>query len=93
MDNYSVQEESRRILDKHLLQDKQLSLPSEFVEAAKHVKIVGVDPKPFVPTPCKITESVSAISALVAAGASAVSADRYGIGYQNGEVNRYVTGK
>ncbi|KAG8412238.1 hypothetical protein J3458_014427 [Metarhizium acridum] len=45
------------------------------------------DPKPFIPTPCKITESVSALAALVAAAGSAVGADRYGIGYQNAKVD------
>lgn len=87
MDNYSVQEESRRIFHECLLNNKQLSLPSAFTEAAKKVSFVGPDPKPFINTPCKMTESVSALSALVATAASAIAADRYGIDYQDIEIN------
>ncbi|KAK9444183.1 caib baif family enzyme [Metarhizium brunneum] len=87
MENYSVQQESQRILEEQLLKNEQLSLPREFVEAAKRVKITGKDPKPFIPTPCKVTESAAALAALVAAEGSAISADRYGIGYQAAEVD------
>ncbi|KAK8913160.1 hypothetical protein VCV18_011632 [Metarhizium anisopliae] len=87
MENYSVQQESQRILEEQLLKNEQLSLPREFAEAAKRVKITGRDPKPFIPTPCKITESAAALAALVAAEGSAISADRYGIGYQAAEVD------
>ncbi|KAH7153188.1 CAIB/BAIF family protein [Dactylonectria macrodidyma] len=87
MDSYSVQQESQRLLQEHLLDDKQLSLPSSFSEAAKKIKFVGKDSKPFIPTPCKITESVSALSGLVAAAASAVASDRYGIDFQDAEVD------
>lgn len=87
MATYSVQRESHRILEEHLLISSQLSLPKEFVEAAKHVKITGSDSNPFIPTPCKITESASALSALAAAAGSAISADRYDIEYQNAEVD------
>ncbi|KAK7419181.1 hypothetical protein QQX98_003521 [Neonectria punicea] len=87
MDNYSVQQESERFLDERLLNDKHLALPPSFSEAAKKIKFVGKDPKPFIPTPCKITESVSALSGLVAAAASAIAADRYGIDFQDAEVN------
>ncbi|KPM35363.1 hypothetical protein AK830_g11209 [Neonectria ditissima] len=87
MDNYSVQQESERFLRERLLNDKQLALPPSFSEAAKRVKFVGNDSKPFIPTPCKITESVSALSGLVAAAASALAADRYGIDFQDAEVD------
>ncbi|KAH6999841.1 CAIB/BAIF family protein [Ilyonectria destructans] len=87
MDSYSVQQESERFLHERLLNDKTLLLPSSFSEAAKKIKFVGQDPKPFIPTPCKITESVSALSGLVAAGASAVASDRYGIDFQDAEVD------
>lgn len=86
-DNYSVQAEATRILHERLLGDAQLALPQAFADAARKVRIVGDDPKPFVPTPCKITESAAALTALVAAAASAVAAERYGIGYQDVEVN------
>lgn len=87
MDSYSVQQESERFLHERLLNDKTLLLPSSFSEAAKKIKFVGQDPKPFIPTPCKITESVSALSGLVAAAASAVASDRYGIDFQDAEVD------
>ncbi|KAK7427507.1 hypothetical protein QQZ08_005949 [Neonectria magnoliae] len=87
MDNYSVQRESERFLHERLLNDKQLALPPSFSEAAKKIKFVGQDSKPFIPTPCKITESVSALSGLVAAAASAIAKDRYGIDFQDAEVN------
>ncbi|KAH7133253.1 CAIB/BAIF family protein [Dactylonectria estremocensis] len=87
MDSYSVQQESQRFLQERLLDDKQLSLPRSFSEAAKKIKFVGKDSKPFIPTPCKITESVSALSGLVAAAASAVASDRYGIDFQDAEVD------
>ncbi|KAL1619280.1 hypothetical protein SLS56_010170 [Neofusicoccum ribis] len=87
MDGYSVQEESQRIFRERVLADASLGLPASFAAAAAKVRFVGDDPKPFVPTPCKITESAAALSALVAAAASAVAADRYGIDYQDVEVN------
>ncbi|KAM0421054.1 hypothetical protein ACHAPT_011125 [Fusarium lateritium] len=87
MGNYSVQDESYRILRERLLGDPRLALPPAFAEAAEKITFTGDDPKPFVPTPCKITESVSSLTALVAAAASAVAADRYGIDYQDVEVN------
>jgi len=74
------------VLEEHLLDDPKLSLPDCFKEAAK-VTFVGDNPQPFVPTPCKITESSSALNALVAVAASAVAKDRYGIDYQDIEVN------
>lgn len=76
MENYSVQDEAKRILHDRLLSDEQLALHHSFKEAGKHITFVGDDPKPFIPTPCKITESASALTALVAAAANAVAADR-----------------
>lgn len=87
MDGYSVQEESQRIFRERVLADASLGLPASFAAAGAKVRFVGDDPAPFVPTPCKITESAAALSALVAAAASAVAADRYGIDYQDVEVN------
>ncbi|KAM6534659.1 hypothetical protein FALCPG4_004285 [Fusarium falciforme] len=87
MGTYSVQDESYRILREHLLDDSRLALPPSFAEAAEKITFTGDDPKPFVPTPCKITESASSLTALVAAAASAIAADRYGIDYQDIEVN------
>lgn len=86
MDDYSIQKESARILHDNLLCDQRLELPPSFTESAEKITFIG-DPKPFIPTPCKITESASSLTALLAAAASAVAADRYGIGYQKIEVN------
>ncbi|KAI9150874.1 Acetyl-coenzyme A transferase nodX [Paramyrothecium foliicola] len=87
MDNYNVQDESRRILRDIILKGSSLSLDPALHQAVDKVEFLGNDSKPFIPTPCKITESASALTGLVAAAASAVAADRYGIGHQNVEVN------
>ncbi|KAJ5737907.1 uncharacterized protein N7483_003032 [Penicillium malachiteum] len=86
MATYSVLTESARVLNEHLLESKDIHLPQAFKEAAKLVKFVGSD-IPFIPTLLKITESSSALNALVAIACSAISKDRYGIDYQNVEVN------
>lgn len=87
MSKYSIFTEADRILKQVLLRDPQLQFPASFHEAAKKVKFFGEDDQPFVLTPLKITESSTALNALVATAASAVAADRYGIGYQDIEVN------
>ncbi|KAH6685068.1 CoA-transferase family III domain-containing protein [Plectosphaerella plurivora] len=87
MDQYSVQDESMRILQQELLSNGVLSLHPSIAAAAEKVKITGDDPKPFIPSPCKMAESASALSALVAASASAIAADRYGCGFQDVKVN------
>lgn len=87
MADYSVQNESARILREKLLSDATLSLHPSIANAAKKVSFTGDDPKPFIPSPCKMTESASALSALVAASASAIAAERYGGDYQGVEVN------
>ena len=87
MASYTVQSEAVRVLQEMLLESPNLSLPQAFKEAGKNVKFTGGDGQPFVPTPLKITESSSALNALVATAASAVANDRYGIGYQDIEVN------
>ncbi|KAF2135831.1 uncharacterized protein K452DRAFT_303256 [Aplosporella prunicola CBS 121167] len=88
MENYNVQEESKRIFQERVLGDaERLGLPDSFLEAGKKIRFTGADSKPFIPTPCKITESASALTALVSAAASAVASDRYGIEYQDVEVN------
>ncbi|KAH0592349.1 hypothetical protein MHUMG1_09962 [Metarhizium humberi] len=87
MDNYSVQEESARIFHQHLINNEQLGLPASIIEAAKHVQFVGIDPKPYMPTCCKMTESASALSGFVAATANAICAHRYGTEYQDVQVD------
>ncbi|GAB7347766.1 hypothetical protein MBLNU459_g5312t1 [Dothideomycetes sp. NU459] len=90
VDDYSVQDESKAVFFDRLINDAKLALPSSFARAAEKVKFVGDDAKPFVPTPCKITESSSALSALVATAASVVAAERYGLEYQDITVNTDV---
>ncbi|KAF5684086.1 acyl-CoA transferase carnitine dehydratase [Fusarium denticulatum] len=87
MSNYSISTEATRILNKVLLQDPRLHLPDSFVKAAEKVKFVGEDDQPFILTPLKITESSAALNALVATAANVVAAERYGINYQNVEIN------
>ncbi|KAI1009337.1 hypothetical protein LB504_002994 [Fusarium proliferatum] len=87
MSNYSIHTEATRILNKVLLQDPRLQLPDSFVKAAEKVKFVGEDDQPFILTPLKITESSAALNALVATAANVVAAERYGINYQNVEIN------
>ncbi|KAG7414092.1 Succinate--hydroxymethylglutarate CoA-transferase [Fusarium oxysporum f. sp. rapae] len=87
MSNYSICTEATRILNEVLLQDPRLRLPDSFIKAAERVKFVGEDDQPFVLTPLKITESSAALNALVATAANVVAAERYGINYQNVEIN------
>ncbi|KAF5583992.1 acyl transferase carnitine dehydratase [Fusarium pseudocircinatum] len=87
MSNYSISTEATRILNKVLLQDPRLQLPDSFVKAAEKVNFVGEDDQPFILTPLKITESSAALNALVATAANVVAAERYGINYQNIEIN------
>ncbi|ROV99784.1 hypothetical protein VSDG_02977 [Cytospora chrysosperma] len=86
MSNYSIFTESARILNS-VLSDPKLDLPASFAEAAKKVKFIGGDDQPFVLTPLKITESCASLTALVATAANVVAAERYGIGYQDVQVN------
>ncbi|TVY47375.1 Succinyl-CoA--L-malate CoA-transferase beta subunit [Lachnellula occidentalis] len=84
--SYDVQAEALRILEDCLLADQRLALPPNVREACKKVKFFG-DSKPFIPTPCKITESCAALSALVGGLASAVASARYGIELQNIDID------
>lgn len=87
MSKYSVFTESSRILHDVLLSDSRLGLPSSFSEAARKVKFVGGTSEAFVPTPLKMTESCASLTALLATAANVAAAERYGIGYQDVEVN------
>ncbi|KAL4862566.1 hypothetical protein BDV12DRAFT_190333 [Aspergillus spectabilis] len=87
---YSLRSESARILHDRLLDGGKIDFPESFKEAAQHIRFVGGDDSPFVPTPLKMTESSSALNALVAVAASAVAKDRYGVDYQDIEVNTDV---
>ncbi|RDW83538.1 uncharacterized protein DSM5745_03864 [Aspergillus mulundensis] len=86
---YCVQTEAARVLAERLLNGTAIDVPDSFKEAAKRVRFIG-DSAPFIPTPLRITESSSALNAYVAAIASAISKDRYGIDYQDITVNTDV---
>ncbi|KAK8152557.1 CoA-transferase family III domain-containing protein [Phyllosticta citrichinensis] len=90
MAGYSVQGEAQRILQENLLEDARLGISRSVADASKKIEFTGGDSQPFVPSPCKMTESGSALTALVAASGSAVAADRYGIEHQEIEVNTDV---
>ncbi|KAK9784048.1 putative CoA-transferase family III domain-containing protein [Seiridium cardinale] len=89
--SYNLQQESSRILQDVLLKDPLLELPESFAKAAEKVRFVGGDSQPFIPTPCKITESISALNALLAVAASVVAKDRFGVDFQDIEVNTDIS--
>jgi hypothetical protein len=89
MTNYNVQEESKKILLEHAINDSRLGFTPEVKEACERVKFVGRDGKPYLPTPLKMTESISALSGLVGALSAVVAKERYGI-QQSVTVNTYV---
>lgn len=90
MAQYSTHDESKRILHGNLLADPALNILPCIRKAAEKINFAPGYSKPFVPTPLKITESSSSLTALVAAAASAAATDRYGIDYQDIEVNTDV---
>ncbi|WYZ35346.1 hypothetical protein EsH8_I_001622 [Colletotrichum jinshuiense] len=87
MANYTISGEATRILNDVLLNDPALNLPPSFKDAAKKVKFVADDDKPFVLTPLKITESCASLTALLATAANVAAAERYGIELQDVKVN------
>ena len=87
MSSYNINDEASRIFRDVLVADRALNLSPSIKEAAQKVRFNGGDGRPFVPTPLKMTESSAVLNGLVSAAASAVAADRYGIEYQDIEVN------
>lgn len=87
MTSYNINDESSRILRDVLVADSGLNLPRSIKEAAQKVLFTGGNGRPFLPTPVKMTESSAALTGLASAAASAAAADRYGIDYQDVEVN------
>ena len=84
---YTIQAESKQLL-KSLLDNPSLFVSPEVKAAAERVEFTGYA-DPWLPVPVKFSESISAISAFVAAAAVAVAEDRYGI-KQDIKVNTYV---
>ena len=85
MPDYNVQQSAKNILVNKLVGDERLGFTPDVKAACEKVKFSGHD-KPFLPTPVKMTETISVMSALVGAAASVVAAERYGI-EQDVEVN------
>lgn len=79
MTGYDIHTEAKGILRK-LLNDERLNVPQSVQKSAEGVTFVtdGVQKKPFIPTPLKMTESSTALWAFLGAFGSAISADRYG---------------
>lgn len=90
MSSYNLNDEASRNFKEVLVADPALELHHSIKEAAQKVHFYGGDGRPFVPTPFKMTESSAVLNGLVAAAARAVAADRYGIDYQDIEVNTDV---
>lgn len=72
----SVPDEAMTILMDHLLHNPSLAIPSKVSEDAPSV-VFGPSVEPFMLTPMKMTESVSALWACVGLFGSAVCQDRY----------------
>ncbi|OAL22848.1 hypothetical protein AYO22_06756 [Fonsecaea multimorphosa] len=85
----SVPKEAKQILIRHLLENASLGIPSE---VSGNVSAVTFTPNvsPFMPTPMKMTESVSALWACIGLFATAISQGRYGVPMPKSiEVNVY----
>lgn len=78
MPEYSVQDEAKRILFESLLHDPRLGFTPDVVAAAKTVNFSG-GKNPFLPGPFKMSETSSALSALVGTYGSVIANERYGI--------------
>ena len=72
----SVPDEARRILMDCLLENSSLGIPSQVSEGASAV-VFTPNVKAFMPTPMKMTESVSALWACIGLFASAICQERY----------------
>ncbi|KAK5044467.1 hypothetical protein LTR84_010748 [Exophiala bonariae] len=83
----SVATEAYRILDTKLLHNKSLQIPASIVDRLSTVSFTPADTPPIIPTPCKISESASALWALVGLFSAKIYEDRYGAGSQKVEVD------
>jgi hypothetical protein len=75
----SVPEEAKRILMDCLIGNTALDMPAIVCESAPIVAFTP-DIEPFMPTPMKMTESVSALWGCIGLFASAISKERYKVG-------------
>lgn len=74
---YTIQAEAKRLLGV-LIGDDRLRLSPEVKKACEKVDFSGHS-DPWLPVPCKFSESISAMSGFVAAAAATVAKERYGI--------------
>ncbi|KIW35511.1 uncharacterized protein PV07_02202 [Cladophialophora immunda] len=74
----SIPKEAKQILVRHLLENPSLDIPSQ---VSRNVSAVTFTPEagPFMPTPMKMSESVSALWACIGLFASAISQERYSV--------------
>lgn len=83
----SVAIEARRILDAELLNNKSLGIPQTIVDRLPSTTFSPADVLPVIPTPCKISESASALWALLGLFAAQIFEDRYGADRQDVHVD------
>ncbi|KIW95863.1 uncharacterized protein Z519_02927 [Cladophialophora bantiana CBS 173.52] len=72
----SVAKEAKRILIDHLIRNVDFAMPAVVSEEASRV-IFTPDTEPFMPTPMKMTESVSALWACIGLFANTICRERY----------------
>lgn len=72
----SIAAGAMQALVRHLLQDPSLDIPQEVSENASAVRFTP-DANPFMPTPMKMTESVSALWSCIGLFASTICQQRY----------------
>lgn len=75
--SYSLSAESKKALQK-LLNDPALHFTDDVKKASEKIKYLGRE-EPWLPTPYKFTETISAFSSAAAAGAAVIAKERYGI--------------
>jgi hypothetical protein len=76
--DYSIQEESERIFRNVLLTDQSLHLPEGIRDLANRTKFdANAISEPFLPTPVKMTQSITALWALGATIANFICKERY----------------
>ena len=78
---YSVQDEARRIFEDILLKDERLQLPDEVRSSASFVSFGDTASyrSPVLPCPLKMTESCSALWALLCTASNVIGKQRYGL--------------
>ncbi|KAK7912101.1 caib baif family enzyme [Apiospora marii] len=81
MEPYTIHQEANRIFRDVLLQDARLGLPPEVRAAASRTTFATATTidRPFIPVPTKVTECSTALWALLATHANAITTQRFGL--------------